>query len=272
MRRRPGFWWYYLRSMGRLLGGVRAPWQMANLFVLRKTFPSDGPVLKLRTRPVVQMRVRSAMDVWSVKEALLDRFYETCGYAVQPGWTVMDIGAGIGEFTLFAAQQGAGRVLAFEPFPQSFALLQQNIAMNKAARVDAFAVAIGSKSGELVLDLSGGEPLQFQSGVGGTAGATEQLRVPCWSLAEVFERMGMERCDLLKLDCEGAEYDILMRSDPILLQRVDRLVMEYHDGVADYQHMDLSRYLQEQGFVVEVFANPVYEEIGYLRAARNKGG
>lgn len=270
MHRRPGFFWYYLRSIGRLLTGVQQPWRMTGLFLSRTSIPTGGPVLRLRTVPMVQMRVRSGMDIWSVKEALLDRFYETCGYAVQPGWTVVDIGAGIGEFTMFAAQQGAGRVLAFEPFPQSFALLQENVRLNHADVVEMFPVAVASQTGSLTLDLSGGEPLQFQSRADAAAGQ-EQLRVACWSLAEVFERTGMERCNLLKLDCEGAEYDILMKSDPQWLGKIERIVMEYHDGVAAYQHDDLSRFLQAHGYRVEAFDNPVYKEIGYLRAVRMDG-
>jgi len=76
---------------------------------------------------------------------------------------------------------------------------------------------------------------------------------------------------LLKLDCEGAEYDILMKSDPQWLGKIERIVMEYHDGVAAYQHDDLSRFLQAHGYRVEAFDNPVYKEIGYLRAVRMDG-
>jgi FkbM family methyltransferase len=271
MHRRPGFLWYYLRSIGQLLTGVQQPWRMVSLFLSRVSIPEGGPVLHLRTTPVVQMRVRSGMDVWSVKEALLDRFYELCGYAVQAGWTVVDVGAGIGEFTVFAAQQRAGRVLAFEPFPQSFALLEENVRLNHAAVVEMFPVAVGSKTGSLTLDLSGGEPLQFQSRTVDAVTGQQQLQVPCWSLGEVFERTGMQHCDLLKLDCEGAEYDILMKSDVECLQKIERIVMEYHDGVTEYQHDDLSRFLQEHGYRVEEFANPVYREIGYLRAIRIDG-
>lgn len=46
-----------------------------------------------------------ATDVWSAKETWLDRFYERCGFPIAPGWTDVDIGAGIGEFILLASQR-----------------------------------------------------------------------------------------------------------------------------------------------------------------------
>jgi hypothetical protein len=61
---------------------------------------------------------------------------------------VLDIGGGIGDYTLFAACAAPhGKVFAFEPFPGSFALLQENLAANHAGPVQAFAEAIWSQAG-----------------------------------------------------------------------------------------------------------------------------
>jgi hypothetical protein len=48
------------------------------------------------------------MDILGIKEAFADCFYTRFGYAVEPGWTVVDIGAAIGEFTVLAAGCGRG--------------------------------------------------------------------------------------------------------------------------------------------------------------------
>ena len=66
-------------------------------------------------------------------------------WRLQDGWTIIDIGAGLGDFTAYAAQRSPrGRVLAYEPFPESFALLQQNLKLNDTctmSKYEPYAVA-----------------------------------------------------------------------------------------------------------------------------------
>ncbi len=84
--------------------------------------------------------------------------------------------------------------------------------------VEAYNEAIGGQTGVLKLASSAGEPLQFQSGSNLSSDQAET--VPAVSLADVFARCQIERCDLLKLDCEGAEYDILFNAPDGILQRI----------------------------------------------------
>jgi len=72
--------------------------------------------------------------------------------------------------------------------------------------------------------------------------------------------------DLLKLDCEGAEYAILMGASAESLARVQRIIMEYHDLDAEHEHTRLVHFLEGNGFSVRLHANPVHAEIGYLYA------
>ena len=226
--------------------------------------------IRLR-KPDLQFKVRGAMDVWSIKETFLDRFYEKYGYSVQSDWKVIDIGAGTGEFTIFAAaamSRSVDRVFAFEPFPESFTLMQQNLRINKINNVQIFAEAVGAEAGELVLDLAGGDPLQYQSHLESAVNVEASLHVKSISLAGALEKTGQESCDLLKLDCEGAEYSILFAAPQSVLEHVSHIVMEYHDNVTQYNHEDMVCFLNERGFHVETFPNPVHACLGYLHAER----
>lgn len=210
------------------------------------------------------------MDVWSIKETFLDRFYEKYGFSIQPGWNIIDIGAGIGDFTLFAATAQAGtRVFAFEPFPQSFVLARENLQKNGVTNAQVFEHAVAATSGTLILDLDGNEPLQIRSHSREPADNLQHLTVRAFSLSDLFIMLGIVSCDLLKLDCEGAEYPILFNTSQPTLEHIDRIVMEYHDDVAQYTHQDLTRFLSERGFRVETFTNPVHSHLGYLRAIRD---
>ena len=255
---------YYLSSIFRLLFGIQN-WPLA----MRLFFVSDAskPSLIRLRKSGVQLRVRGAMDVWIVKETYLDRFYERYGTEIGDGWTVIDIGAGIGDFSLYAAlEHPTNKVYAFEPFPESFALLEKNLQLNQATNVRPFSEAIGGQTGELALDMSSGEPLQY--GTKGAADAGDRLTVPSLSLKDAFERLSLTHCNLLKLDCEGAEYDILFKTPSSVLSRIDHIVMEYHDGVAPANHLDMVEFLSSEGFQVRTQPNPVHAHLGFLHGVR----
>ncbi|MDY6874562.1 MAG: FkbM family methyltransferase, partial [Chloroflexota bacterium] len=201
----------------------------------------------------------------------LDAFYTQFGVPVEDGWTVVDIGAGVGDFAILAAYDGPDvRVYAYEPFPESYQLLIRNLTLNAISNVTAFQQAVWREAGTLALDLSGGEPLQIASRETGGAGDVfaETVEVQALTLGDVLEGQGLARIDLLKLDCEGAEYPILLASPPEVLVRVDRIVMEYHDLDKERNHFRLTAFLEAAGFRVNWRRNIVHDDIGYLFADR----
>jgi hypothetical protein len=94
----------------------------------------------------------------------------------------------------------------------------------------------------------------------------QTLEVPSTSLDAIFAEREIEQCDLLKMDCEGAEYEILFAASDDTLRRIRRIVLEYHDWVVPFGHRDLARMLRERGFEVWVQPNPAYRGIGSLVA------
>ncbi|MGC8947330.1 MAG: FkbM family methyltransferase [Anaerolineae bacterium] len=253
---------YYLFSIGELILGT-SNWVTAmSLFLPHSS--SKSAIIQFRKSKVL-LRVRGAMDLWIAKETFLDRFYERYGTVVQDGWVVVDIGAGIGDFSISVAKgRPSTRVYAFEPFPESFALLQENLQLNQIINVQAFPQAICGESGTLYLDLSKGEPVQFSTTK--VAEPERTLPVPCLSLGDAFALLGIDYCDLLKLDCEGAEYDILFNAPHSVLHKVRHIIMEYHEGITPYGAQDLIIYLSERGFDVHTYPNPVHRHLGFLYA------
>lgn len=227
--------------------------------------------LRLRLRhPQVELIVRSAMDIWSVKETFIDQFYTRFGVPVEDGWTVMDIGAGIGDYSIHAAYGKPNvKVHAFEPYPGSFALMRENFSLNKTDNVQAYQQAVWSKTGQLYLDLDTGEPLQISSHNLNTSVEENQgLSVDAVSLENVLSKMSITRLDLLKMDCEGAEYEILLNTPHEILRMVERIIMEYHDLDAQRAHPVLVDFLEQQGYLVTCRENIVHGDIGYLYAER----
>lgn len=255
-------------------------YSIIQIFVHFKNWPSLVPLFLGRSssgqkkliirRPFIEMIVRSAMDVWSVKETLIDQFYTRYGAPVQDGWTVVDIGAGIGDYCVHATYENPEvNLYAFEPFPGSFAVLQRNLALNGIENVTAYQKAVWSTTGELQLDLTMGEPLQFNSQEPRpeTTGRVT-VTVEAVSLEDVISSEKIKIVNLLKMDCEGAEYEILLSTPASTFEKIERIIMEYHDVDAERTHSVLTRFLEAQGYRVTCHKNFVHKDIGYLFAQR----
>jgi FkbM family methyltransferase len=133
---------------------------------------------------------------------------------IRPNDIVIDIGANQGFFTCYAAYHGA-RVYAFEPFPQSFETLRENVRINGFEKnVAARPWAIGGQNGTANLiytDREGGvmNSINLAYCQKKNLDTRQQITVPCYTLAQIIEDMKIERIRLCKIDCEGAELDIL---------------------------------------------------------------
>jgi FkbM family methyltransferase len=188
-----------------------------------------------------------------------------------PGEVIVDIGANVGIFALWAAREFPGaRIVALEPAPAAFEQLQRNLSANRADDVTIAALACGGKNGRVELFSRGPSVLttMFERDAYGSEFA-ESGSVEVVSLDEAFDRFDISRCRLLKLDCEGAEYEILGAAPAELLDRIDEIAMEYHVGLNDHRPEELRAILEGAGF--DVVIGPLLDlESGYLRAVRRE--
>jgi FkbM family methyltransferase len=147
---------------------------------------------------------------------------------VKPDMTVIDIGAHIGYYTLlFAKCVGPnGRIIAFEPLPANFKLLERNIQLNELTWVKTFAQAVFSRNEELILTVPDDLPHSGDASVYQNRG-TKQFRVPAIALDTFCESAGL-RPDILKMDVEGAEYDVLMGARKTIDRCSPKLLIELH--------------------------------------------
>ena len=167
------------------------------------------------------------------------------------GDIVVDIGANIGGFTVLAARRGA-RVVAFEPFPANFEALRRNVLRNGVqAELAQLAVADAPRTAQLVIPDDAGFSGRYSlhEGRGGRS-----VEVRCIGLDDVLTEFALPRIDLLKLDCQGSEYEILFSAAPATLARVRSVVVECETfpGRADWSAASLGGFLEDHGFAVAV--------------------
>jgi FkbM family methyltransferase len=128
---------------------------------------------------------------------------------LRPGMVAIDVGAHAGYYTLlFSRLVGeAGRVLAFEPHPVTFAVLARNTQRRGLDNVRLFPSAVSDREGPARLwqtELSIGHSL-----LPGKTGAVDALPVTATTLDAVSRAEGIERADLVKVDVEGGEAEVL---------------------------------------------------------------
>jgi FkbM family methyltransferase len=182
---------------------------------------------------------------------------------IDPGSIVVDLGANIGTFAIYAAMNAPNvQVLAYEPMPEFFQLLQRNVSLNGldgSIQCINSAVAADGADRELIVAASG---LYFPTLVPReSATAIQSVRVPCTDLVSILDSHHLPRIDLLKMDVEGAEYDILYGLSPDAFQRIRALRMEYHNLPGDRQNVaDLKRFLGRHRYTIthEQIATPTH--------------
>lgn len=171
----------------------------------------------------------------------IQKSYDLDSIPFADGDVVLDIGAHVGIVSIYLAKRYPMlKIYAFEPVPENFARLERNLKANGVANVTAVNQAISADGRPLTLAVglsqnSGGSSAFLANGHAGVV-------VDSLTLREVFTQYGIDRVRLLKIDCEGAEHEIL-RTSTALLERVDYLRGEFHDShrlrALGYQAADL---------------------------------
>jgi FkbM family methyltransferase len=158
--------------------------------------------------------------------------------SIPPRSTVIDIGANVGVFSVFAALEcPTARVLSFEPSSENFKHLKRNIRQNRLLRITPYHLAVGGRSGVRTLHLHNSDAMHtllpdylkdvahLQSQIG-----SRKEKVKVISLAEIFKKHKIEKCDFLKVDCEGGEYEIFEKAPKSVFSKIHRLSLEYHNS------------------------------------------
>ena len=155
------------------------------------------------------------------------------------GRDVIDIGANIGDSAIYFATRNAKMVVAYEPYPSIFKTAAENIGMNSFKNITLINAAVGPTTGELRLDpgysnSAGSQIKEVQNGV----------VVPIITLPGIVTEYRIKD-GVLKVDCEGYEYDIFFETDDASLRAFREMQIEYH-----YGYLNLKERLEKAGFKV----------------------
>src|SRR5690348_1169897 len=181
-------------------------------------------------------------DTFALREAFEWNVYHL---DVKCGMKFLDIGAYKGMVSLYAAKLGA-YVRCFEPRPETFDVLKKNISLNHLEKsIDAHNAGVRSSEGqtrsldnpyhtqaEVEMNGSfgndGGCPLECVGGLEEHIKGAGGISGPIVKLVSFADALGTNRWNIVKIDCEGSEYEILTKATDEQLSQIDFLTMEIH--------------------------------------------
>jgi len=214
----------------------------------------SGPA-KLRFRNGLTASFRPETADWEmVKEVMLDGAYaHAFDYleAQQSSLPILDLGANLGFFSLRAAQcSPASAIYAYEPAPKNVAQMKLNLSLNPglARRIQVFAEAVGgsTRQADFFFDEEAPQASRLAPGAGGSG----RLPVTVRAFADILNNI-TPAWALVKIDVEGAEYEIFEQTPAEAWQGVRALALEIHHPPTGWAggRAGLLAHVQALGFV-----------------------
>ena len=182
-------------------------------------------VLRYRNRPLMfhcTSDYQLTNTITGIKEQFVEDQYKDVDVK---GAVVLDIGASIGDSAIYFALNGAKKVIALEPYPYTYRVAAENVRLNGLGKkVTILNEACRAKAGTLLIDKN------FQNNDRNSLKYfRDGKRINMTTLSALVRKYDLKDA-VLKVDCEGYEYELIDNAGIELLRRFRTIVMEYHYG------------------------------------------
>jgi len=174
--------------------------------------------------------VHSAQYIYN--EIFIDKVYGS----IEKGDVVIDVGANIGLYSKYAIDNGASKVICFEPDPDNGEMLKENVKMHSLrGKVKLIKKGVWSNSGK-------GEFLSYQSRKGSCC-LVDCNHLPVADTADLYtislttldkELINVEQVNVIKMDIEGAEMEALRGARQTILKHKPHLAISVYHNEGDY--------------------------------------
>lgn len=180
---------------------------------------------------------------------------------------LIDIGAHIGTFSIIASQKAPnGKIYAVEASKDTFSILKKTVEENNLQNIICVNSAISKSDGTEKLFLS---PENWEHSI--TKKFTGEFElVKSLSLKTFFQEYDLKSCDLIKFNCEGAEFGIVFSTPPEVLKKIKMMLILFHEDMVDdknHNRNTLKEYLRKNNFLIRTVGE---NEIRGWIIAKNK--
>jgi len=231
--------------------------------VYYKIISDKFPIFETNTGLKIKIRKHST-DLMALTHVWLIGEYKSENFDIKDTDIIIDIGGHIGLFSLYASQFCKnGLIYSFEPVPENYNLLIDNIQSNDLNQIKSFNLAVSNSNSNVKLYLNDDE-----AGHSMFSKSSKTITVDSISLQQIFDDNNIKNCNFLKLDCEGTEYEILQNLPLSYFNKIEKIVIEYHMADSHPELLEnLKKLLISQNYSLKT--KKLFSDIGFLYALKN---
>jgi FkbM family methyltransferase len=182
----------------------------------------------------------SPRAIYNYSNLLFEQFTSNQYKVDVRGKIVVDIGAYLGETAVYFTLNGAKKVISLEPYPSAYDLAKKNLAINHVTnKVKLFNYGISGRENIIKID-----PKVETSTTSDLKYFSKGKSVKLVPLSTLVKDHNLDNA-VLKADCEGAEYDMILGCSDEILRKFSHMVLEY-----TYGYINLEKRLKKAGFKV----------------------
>ena len=220
----------------------------------------------LETKNNIKIKIRTdSTDIMQLATVWLAEDYKITDFSINDNDIIIDIGAHIGLFSLFASQYCKnGKIYCFEPIKENYDILTENIDLNKIKNLIPFNYAVSKESNHKKIYLNSDDSAHsiFPSG-------ENFIEVKSTTIKSIFDENQINNCNILKLDCEGAEYEIIDSIPKEYFFRINKIIIEYHLASKKPElYENLLKKLEDLSFKIKI--EKITDDMGMIYALNQK--
>jgi FkbM family methyltransferase len=173
----------------------------------------------------------TAGDAGIIREIFFKRVYAPY-FPFYENAVILDIGAHKGFFALFAARCAGplSRIIAVEPSPGNFRHMETLLKKNTVSNVTTLQIGVSGVSATAQLYLTGAQNNSlFKDLLFNDKKPSDSITIKTSSLDDLMKSQNLTHIDFMKIDCEGAEYAMLLNAPAEVMRVITTIAVEFHD-------------------------------------------
>ncbi|MBI1920689.1 MAG: FkbM family methyltransferase [Geobacter sp.] len=166
---------------------------------------------------------------------------------------IIDIGANIGVFSILMSKLCSGKILSYEPSKNNCEMFKRNIDINNVNNIEIFDSAVGTVDGEVEMSMNPDESVscRIKNDGGNSSDGEASFRVNSVRFDSILKKYSDFTVELIKIDCEGGEYDIIDQLTGDNSRNIRNITFEVHDAGAHRNVQSISEKLVTLGYQVK---------------------
>jgi FkbM family methyltransferase len=232
---------------------------LQEILVLRQNYYNWDSILKraINGKYTVVLNHRSGVNFYNadnntisiIKEVFVNKVYTKDSVMIKEGDIVFDVGANVGVFSIYASLIKNTNIVAFEPHPSNFEKLCHNVNQNEIRTINCLNYALGKENEERYMiegNIPGGHKIANEKSSSNIE--NEGIKVKSLTLESIMTELNISKIDFLKLDCEGAEGEIINSLSLEGLKKINKMAIEFHNNHSILNHKEILKKLNRSGF------------------------